>query len=269
MHLGLKDKRVVVMGASRGLGKAVAREFVREGARVALCARSPEGVEAAVDDLKREGIQALNAAVDILGLPADVTQATDLDRFFEAVNSQFDGVDILITNAGGPRPGRFLDVTPEDWEAALNLTVMSAVRAIYHVVPGMQARHAGSIVLMNSFTVKQPVASLTLSNAIRMALSGLAKTLADELGPSGIRVNSALPGWTATERVDQILHNRARQKNTTPQQELEAITRDIPLGRMGTPDEFARAVVFLASPAASYVDGTALLVDGGIVRSMA
>ncbi len=169
-------------------------------------------------------------------------------------------------NAGGPPPGQFLDLSPSDWESASRLTLMSAVRLCYAVIPSMRRQGVGSILAITSVSVKQPLRNLVLSNSLRMAVVGLVKTLATELAPCGIRVNSICPGWTRTDRVGKLLRDRARRNDTTVEEEAAAAAQDIPLGRMGTPDEFANAAAFLLSPAASYITGVCLLVDGGLYR---
>ena len=186
----------------------------------------------------------------------------------DATVERFGRLDILITNAGGPPPGQFLDLTPEDWEIAMRLTLMSAVRLLYSAVPVMKKQGEGSVLAITSVTVKQPLPNLVLSNSLRLSIVGLIKTLADELASDGIRVNGICPGWTRTDRVDQLLQDRASRQLTTPEVEAAKIAIDIPLGRMGTPEEFARAAAFLVSPAASYITGVSLLVDGGMYRGM-
>jgi len=176
--------------------------------------------------------------------------------------------EALVTNAGGPPPAQFLDLTPEDWEAAARLTLMSAVRLCYAIVPVMKEQGAGSILAMTSITVKQPLPNLILSNSLRLGVVGLIKTLADELAPFGIRANSICPGWTRTARVEQLLRDRAGRSSTTPEEEAARIAAAIPLGRMGTPEEFATVAAFLVSPAASYITGVSLLVDGGMCRGV-
>jgi 3-oxoacyl-[acyl-carrier protein] reductase len=176
-------------------------------------------------------------------------------------------LDILIINAGGPPPGSFLQLGPKDWEAAVRLTLLSAVYLCYAVVPHMIERGGGSIVATQSISVRQPLDNLILSNSLRMAVIGLMKSLANELGPKGIRVNSINPGWTRTERVDELLADRAAQNKTTAAEEAARITHDIPLGRMGAVEEYGRAVAWLASPAASYIHGHALSFDGGAVQT--
>jgi 3-oxoacyl-[acyl-carrier protein] reductase len=260
MDLGLKDKVALVTAASKGLGKAVALEFAREGAQVAMCARS-ELVNAAAEEIRRE------TGAQVLSMRVDVTSQAEIDALVAATLERFGRVDILFANAGGPKPGNFLALKPEDWEAAINLTLMSTVRLCYAVAPHMLAQGSGSIVAAQSYSVKQPIDNLILSNSIRVAVIGLVKSLANELGPKGIRVNSINPAWTWTERVEQLMADRALRNNTDPETEAAKITREIPLGRMGTVQEFAQATVWLASPAAAFIHGHALMVDGGAVKA--
>jgi 3-oxoacyl-[acyl-carrier protein] reductase len=260
MDLALKDKVALVTAASRGLGKATALEFAREGALVAMCARS-ERIESAAQEIARE------TGARVLPVRADLTQPTDIERLVADTLAEFGRIDILFVNAGGPKPGLFLSLQPEDWEAATELTLMSTVRLCYAVVPHMIQQGEGSIVASQSYLVKQPLDNLILSNSLRLAVIGLFKSLANELGPKGIRVNSINPGWTWTERVEQLVNDRAARSNTSPEREAARITSEIPLGRMGTVEEFARASVWLASPAASFIQGHALIVDGGLVKT--
>lgn len=259
MDLGLKDKIAVVTAASRGLGQAVALQFAREGAHVVIFARDAERLAGVQAEIEGQGGQAL-------AVQGDVTIQADVDRLVQAALDRFGRLDILITNAGGPPPGAFTTLSIEQWEAACQLTLLSAVRLVQAVVPTMQRQNSGAIVSINSMTVKHPIGNLMLSNSIRDAVNGLMKTLSLELAADGIRVNSVLPGWTRTERVASIVAGRAQASGQSAAEVEAAITRDIPLGRMGQPDEFARAVVFLASPAASYITGQSLLVDGGMYR---
>lgn len=260
MDLGLKDKVALVTAASRGLGRAAALQFAREDARVVMCSRS-EAIHAAAGDIRRL------TGGEVLGVQADLTLAQDIEHLVEASLGQSGRIDILILNASGPPPGSFLTLKPEDWEKAFQLTVMSAVRLCYAVLPHMIERGSGSIVATESFSVKQPIDNLVLSNSLRMAVIGLMRSLANEVGPKGIRVNSINPGWTKTERVEALLLDRAQRNGTSPEAEAGKITAEIPLGRMASVEEYARAIVWLASAAASYVHGQAIFVDGGIVKS--
>jgi len=274
MDLGLQDKVALVTAASKGLGGAVALRLAQEGASVAICARDEVRLFKTAAKIEAQ------ASRPVLALPADVADPETAGSLVEAVVERFGRVDILVTNAGGPPPGQFLDLTPEDWEAAVQLTLMSAVRLCYAVVPVMadnkrpadssdpKAHSTGSILTMTSITVKQPLPNLILSNSLRLGVTGLVKTLADELAPFGIRVNSICPGWTRTARVEQLLRDRAERSGSTPEEEAAKIAAAIPLGRMGTPEEFAAAAAFLVSPAASYITGVSLLVDGGMYRGV-
>lgn len=260
MDLELTNKVALVTAASRGLGKAVALQFAREGAQVVMAARS-ESIEHAAQDIRSQ------TGAQVLALQADLTRPADIDRLAAAAIERFGTIDILFANCGGPRPGRFFELTPADWETAHQLTLMSVVRLCYAVVPHMLAAGAGSIVASQSFTVKEPLDNLTLTNSYRLAVVGLMKSLANELGPKGIRVNSIHPGWTWTERVDQLMKDRAARSGSTPEEEIDRLTGSIPLRRLGRVEEFGKAAVWLASPAAAYVHGHALLVDGGIVKT--
>jgi 3-oxoacyl-[acyl-carrier protein] reductase len=260
MDLGLTGKAVLVTAASKGLGKAAAMEMARNGARVAICARS-----SAVDQTAKDIRTSTGATVH--ALQADLTRKDDVDRVVSSALERLGQLDILIINAGGPPPGSFLELGPQDWEAAVRLTLLSAVYLCYAVVPHMIERGEGSIVATQSISVRQPIDSLILSNSLRMAVIGLMKSLANELGPKGIRVNSVNPGWTRTERVDQLLTDRAARNGTSIAEEAARITRGIPLGRMGTVEEYGRAVAWLASPAASYIHGHALSFDGGAIQA--
>jgi 3-oxoacyl-[acyl-carrier protein] reductase len=262
MDLGLRDKIALVTAASKGLGKAVALRLAQEGAHVAICARDGEHLARTAAEIEA------TTSRQTLALPADVSDPAVANALVEAAVERFGRVDILVTNAGGPPPGRFLDLTTRDWEAAVNLTLMSAVRLCYAAVPVMKGQGEGSILAMTSLTVKHPLPNLILSNSLRLGVIGLIKTLADELAPFGIRVNSVCPGWTRTTRVDQLLRDRAERNGTKPGEEAAKIAAAIPLGRMGTPEEFAAAAAFLVSPAASYITGVSLLVDGGMYRGV-
>jgi 3-oxoacyl-[acyl-carrier protein] reductase len=261
MDLGLKDAKVLVTASSKGLGAATARCFAQEGARVVICGRKKEELDKTAADILRETGQT------VVPIVADVSQAIDAQRLVDEAASALDGLDILITNAGGPPPGKFEALRADQWESAVQLTLMSAVNLIRAALPYLKQSQKAAILTITSETVKQPNIDLTLSSSIRMAVIGLTKTLAFELGPQGIRVNGILPGWTRTERVEQILESRAARNQTTTEQEFEKQIHEIPLGRLGLPHEFANAAVFLCSPAASFIHGAMVPVDGGTIRA--
>ena len=260
MDLQVNDKVALVTASSKGLGKAAALEFAREGARVAICARG-ELVETVAEEIKRE------TGADVLAIRADVTRQADIDQLVQATIEKFGQIDILVVNAGGPKPGGFLDLKAEDWEEAFNLTLMSAVRLCYAVLPHMLERGAGSIVTTQSYSVKQPIDHLILSNSLRMGVIGLMKSMANELGDKGIRVNSINPAWTWTDRVEQLMTDKAKRSGKSIEEETAATASVIPMKRMGTVEEFGRAIAWLASPAASFIHGHAMMFDGGATKA--
>ncbi len=270
MDLGFKGKSVAIMAASEGIGKACAMAFALEGAGVTICARDEKRVRAAADDIRKATGARVEAVV------ADVTNDRDIERFISAAAMEFgDRLDVLVTNAGGPPSGTFADFDDAAWLKAFQLTVMSNVRAIRHALPILEKpdprtpdHHAGSIVNIVSTSVRQPIPNLLLSNALRPAVIGLAKSLASELAPKRIRINNVCPGWTATARTDAILRARAQLDGRSEAEIIAERTADIPLGRMGRPEEIADAVTFLASERARYITGQTLLVDGGTVKGI-
>lgn len=256
MDLQLNNKIVLVTAASKGLGKATAKQFAREGAKVAICARSELIDKIAAEITEETGTQ-------VLAVRADVTQPAEIERVIHATVEKFGGLDILVTNAGGPPAGTFDDIDIKQWEAAINLNLLSAVNLIKIALPYLRQSSSAAILTVTSTSTKQPVENLILSNSIRLAVIGLTKTLSQELGNDKIRVNSILPGWTYTERVEELINARTAKNGTTKEAEIAAINANIPLSRMGKPEEFANVAVFLCSPAASYVNGVMLQVDGG------
>lgn len=259
MDLGLQGKKALVVAASKGLGFATAKQLVQEGAHVAICGRVQERVDDAVQRLKEVG----GRETAVFGFFTDVTDSSQIQQLVENSASALGGLDILVTNAGGPPGGTFDNTPVEAWEQAFHLTLMSVTHLIKAALPHLRQSSTPSILTITSISVKQPIAGLLLSNAIRPAVVGLTKGLAQELGPEGIRVNSILPGWTATERVGEIMAYRAAQNGTTAEMEAAKITTTIPMRRMGRPEEFGSVAVFLVSPAASYITGAMLQVDGG------
>ncbi len=262
MDLRLAGKAALVAAASQGMGRAIALALAREGCKVAICARTPAPLEAAVAAIRKEG------AADILGVPADVSRADGVAAFVDAATDAFGGVDILVANAGGPPTGRFEALSEAQWDRAYALTFQSAVRLIRSVVPSMRSRGGGSIVAITSISVKQPVDNLVLSNAMRAAVVGLVKSLARELGPDRIRVNAVAPGYVATDRLVDVLRARAEREGKRLE-EIEADElRQVPLGRFGDPAEIGDLVSYLVSERASYLTGNVIQVDGGLYRGV-
>jgi 3-oxoacyl-[acyl-carrier protein] reductase len=261
MDLGLKDKSVLITGASRGLGYAAAHLLSAEGAIVTINSRNAEKLEAAAKAIHNETKGQVNF------ISGDVTNPAFPKELVEKTVKKQGGLDILIANAGGPPPGRFESISDETWQAAIELSFLSQVRLIRAALPELSKSKTASVLTVTSYAVKQPIQNLVLSNSIRVAVIGLTKSLAIELGPAGIRFNSILPGWTDTERVQQLMADRARVKKSSVEEETRLQASESPMGRMGKPEEFANAAVFLVSPAASYITGVMLTVDGGISKS--
>jgi 3-oxoacyl-[acyl-carrier protein] reductase len=261
MDLHLKDKRAFVAGSSRGLGFAVAMTLAREGCRVAVNSREEGKAKAAAEKIFNEtGTQAF-------GLVGDVSDASSADGLIQSAVEAMGGLDILITNAGGPPAGPFESFDEAAWQKAVDASFMSHVRLIRAALPHLRKSSAPSVLAITSYTVKQPLPNLILSNSIRAATVGLTKSLALDLGRENIRFNAILPGWTATERVEELMAFRAKNNKTSVEEEFAKQTAEIPLGRMGQPQEFANAAAFLVSPAASYIHGIALAVDGGVIKA--
>jgi 3-oxoacyl-[acyl-carrier protein] reductase len=270
MDLGLKDRVALVSGASGGLGFAVAAELAREGCNVAIISRDEQRIRAAADQIRRD----IGVAADrVLPLVCDVTDEAQIEEAVQRTVQQFGRLEILITNAGGPPSGLIGDFSADQWRAALELNLVSTVNLCRHAVPHLCEAVKGEdglgrILMITSLSAKQPVASLYLSNAARAGVHGFAKSLAEELGPLGITVNTILPGYTRTGRLDNL--SRAAQEKTgkTPD-EVEAIwVNGAALKRIGSPDEFAAAATFLVSRRASFITGVALPVDGGAIKSL-
>jgi 3-oxoacyl-[acyl-carrier protein] reductase len=263
MDLGLRGRTAIVAAASQGLGKAVARALAVEGANVVMFSRDASRIEAAARDVQAA---AAETQASVIGLPADATSPQDIERVLQATTQQLHGPDIVFCNAGGPRPGVFDDLTDEDWYAAVNLNLMSAIRLTRLCLPHMRTRRWGRVIVSTSYSVKQPIPNLMLSNAVRSATTAWAKTLSDEVGPLGITVNTIAPGRIETERIRQFDDLAAQQPGRTREDVARQAQETIPLRRYGQPDEFGAAAAFLASEQASYITGVTLLVDGGLFR---
>ena len=262
MDLGIRGKTALVVAASKGMGKASALGLGAEGARVVMCARG----EAALKDAAAEVKQKTGA--EVLALPADASRAADISRVVAEADRAFGGVDILVANVGGPPPGPFEAMTDEQWKAAFEQVHLSTVRFIRAVLPHMKRSRWGRILAIQSSSVKQPVDGLVLSNGIRPGIAGLFKTLAGDMAKDNITVNLVLPGRILTDRFLEHQTDRAKRSGVSLEQQMEISSADIPMGRIGTPDEFAAMVVFLASARASYITGVAVQVDGGLIRSV-
>jgi len=262
MDLGLRGKVALVAASSRGLGRAVAAELAAEGASLVICSRSREAINRARDDI------AAATQSRVIAVPADVSIAADVSRLIELALEEFGRIDILVTNAGGPPAGTFESLSQSQWEEATTLTLYPALELTRRVLPGMKERHWGRILNITSIAVKQPVENLILSNSLRAAGTGFARTLANEVARFGITVNNILPGYTRTERVEELANMMAQKQGITPAEFTARWEQEIPTGRLGEPREFAALAAFLVSERASYITGTSVAVDGGWIKGL-
>ena len=260
MDLQLTGKRALVTGASRGLGYATAQRLALEGADLVINSRDVGKLTTAAQTL------AGKTGRKIIPLTGDISDPSVPDALVKGAVLALGGLDILVTNAGGPPAGKFEDFNDAAWHQAVELSFLSHVRLIRAALPHLRQSNSPSVLAITSYSVKQPIPNLILSNSVRAATVGLVKSLALELGNEGIRFNSILPAWTETERVYDLMKIRAQANQTTLEQEIQKQAKDSALGRMGNPDEFANAAVFLVSPAASYITGVMLTVDGGMYK---
>lgn len=262
MDLGLEGRVALVAAASRGLGRAIAEELAAEGASLVLCARGEEALVATADGIVRA------TGVPVVAEAADVSQAADIARVVDAGLQRFGRIDVLVTNAGGPPSGPFESLDAEAWESAFHLTLQSAVELARLVLPGMKARRWGRIINVTSIAAKQPVDNLMLSNSLRAAVTGFARTLATEVAPFGVTVNNMLPGYTRTQRVEELTRATSAREGVTADAVRARFEAQIPMGRLGEPSEFAALAAFLSSERASYITGQSIAVDGGWVRAL-
>lgn len=262
MDLGLKGRVALVAASSQGIGLATAEAFAAEGCRVAMCARNTEALNAAAERIRKQhGAEVLTEAFD-------VTDSTAVTRFVAAVVAKFGSIDICVTNAGGPPAKGFLAASLEDWQKAIDANFLSTVYFAREVIPHMQRKRWGRIITITSITTKQPVTDLVLSNAVRAAVVGLVKSLANEFGKDGILVNNVGPGFTATDRLKELAKARSASTGMPEQEFLDGWAAEAPLKRLGEPRELAETIVWLASERASYITGQTVLVDGGMYKGL-
>ncbi|MHA1150748.1 MAG: SDR family oxidoreductase [Promethearchaeota archaeon] len=264
MDLGLKDKVALVLAASKGLGLACAKGLYKEGAHVVICSRFRENLDKAVADIR--GAISINAESKIISIVADLMLEADIDKLVQQTIEEFGRIDILVHNAGGPVSAPIEKLTEKDWANALQLNLKSFIYIVYKVLPIMQKQKFGRILPIASVSVKQPIPNLALSNTTRMGILGFAKTLANEYGKDNILVNVIAPGPTLTDRMKQLIEKMALDMGKSEEEVSKAWTDQISLGRLGTPEEFANMVVFLASERASFITGTSIQIDGGFVK---
>lgn len=261
MDLGLQGKKALVTGSSRGLGFATAHQLAREGCDIAINSRDQKGLAAAEKQISTD------TNTNIVAIIGDIAQPEHVENIVHQAANSMNGLDILITNSGGPPAGKFESFDDQTWQMAVELNFLCHMRLIRAALPHLRNSKAASVLTITSMSVKQPVPNLVLSNSVRGATIGLTKTLSFELGGEGIRFNSILPSFIETERVHQLLANRAETNKSTLEEEIAKQSQESPLGRMGSPQEFANVAVFVVSPAASYLTGGMYIVDGGMYKA--
>ncbi len=258
MEFGLDGKVALVAAGSRGIGRATALQLSKEGAALAICARGEEDLMRTVEDCQGPSI----------GVQADVSNPGDVERFVQDALDAFEGIDVLINNAGGPPRGGFEDVNSEAFREALNLNLMSTINLTQECLPHLKSGDWGRIINITSISAKEPLEDLVLSNTARAGVLGAAKTLSREVAENDVTVNSVLPGLTGTDRLHNLIREQASESKKSFEKAREDSESNIPMGRWGEPDELADVITFLASERASYVTGTALQVDGGLVSGL-
>ncbi len=261
MDLGLRGKVALAAASSEGIGRAVAEALAAEGADLVICSRRAEPLEKARAELESHGGK-------VVPVQADLTEPTGVERVVAAAHEAFGRVDVLVTNTGGPPAGPFEAHSPEAWEKAVRQNLFSVLNLVRAVLPGMRERKWGRIINITSIAVKQPSDNLILSNSVRAAVTGFARTLATETAPDGITVNNVMPGFTRTERLTELAAKRAQIKGCEPEDIWGIWHREIPMGRVGEPRELAALVAFLASEQASYITAQSMAVDGGWIKSL-
>ena len=262
MDLGLKGRVALVAASSQGIGLATAEAFAAEGCRVAMCARNHKTLTAAAERIRQQH------KAEVLAEAFDVTDPTAVTRFVAAVVAKFGSIDICVTNAGGPPAKGFLAASLEDWQKAVDANFLSTVYFAREAIPHMQRKRWGRIITVTSITTKQPVTDLVLSNAVRAAVVGLVKSLANEFGKDGILVNNVGPGFTATDRLKELAKARSAATGRSEKDFLDGWAAEAPVKRLGEPRELADTIVWLASERASYITGQTVLVDGGMYKGL-
>jgi 3-oxoacyl-[acyl-carrier protein] reductase len=262
LDLGIRGKVALVSASSRGLGRAIAEELAAEGVNLVVCARGEDALRKTADEIRKR------SGVEVVDVAADVSDPAGLERVVGAAFEKFGRVEILVTNSGGPPSGPFESLTPDMWDAATRLLLTSAVGLARAVLPGMKERRWGRILNVTSIAVKQPIEGLMLSNSLRAAVTGFARTLANDVAPFNVTVNNLMPGYTRTDRVEQLARAAGERSGTSAKDAFAKWEKEIPMGRLGEPREFAALAAFLASERASYITGSSIAVDGGWIRSL-
>jgi len=261
MELGIKNRTALVCAASSGIGKAIARSLVGEGVRLAICSRNEENLRATQKELEAE------SSLEVFSVVADLSLKSDINKLVETVKTQLGSIDILVNNVGGPAPGGLMELSEEQWHEGLQVSLMSVVRLTKAVLPGMEERQWGRIVAIASNTAKQPREEILLSSTIRASIAAFNKAISAKLAPQNILVNTVSPGPIATERVLKLTNDVAQRKNITFQEAQQYLVDELPMGRMGKPEEVASLVTYLVSQQSSFMTGNFIAIDGGQIKT--
>jgi 3-oxoacyl-[acyl-carrier protein] reductase len=262
LDLGLENRVAIVTGSSQGIGKAIAYTFAEEGANITICARTANTLKATAKEIES------TFGTEVLAFPANLNVKENIQAMVKATANKFGRIDVLVNNTGGPPSALFNETTDKDWHETFDSLLMSVINCCGEVVPYMKANKWGRIINMASFAAKQPEERLVLSNAIRAGVLGLTKTLSNELAGYGILVNAVCPGWTLTDRVKHLAQSTAEKTGKDYNAVISGWVNSTALRRMAQPEEIANLVVFLASERASYITGTVVQVDGGVIKSL-
>jgi 3-oxoacyl-[acyl-carrier protein] reductase len=261
MELNLQGKTVLVTAASMGIGRATAQLFIKEGCKVAICSRNKENLVIAANEIKSL------YSVEPLWVVCDIDKLSDIENTISVIRKNYGDIDILVNNCGGPIPGFFENLSDDNWQDAFEQILLSAIRFTRLVLPGMKSKNWGRIINITSLSVKQPVDNLILSNSLRSAVTGWAKTLSNQVGKYNITVNNVAPGYTLTARLYELAVSRAKQSGDSHEHVLASMANDVPMKRLARPDEVGSLVVYLASEQAGFITGSTIAVDGGVIRA--
>jgi 3-oxoacyl-[acyl-carrier protein] reductase len=260
MDLGIKGKTALITASSKGIGKAAAEGFAAEGCNVAICSRNKDELVHTAEEIKKK------YGAEPVWCVCDINSVKDIDSTIETVTKQLGSIDILVNNCGGPEPGNFQQLNENKWQSGFEQVLLSAVRFCNHIVPDMILKEWGRVINITSFTVKQPIDNLMLSNTLRSGLIGFAKSLSNEVAKFNITVNNVAPGYTLTNRIYELAVHISKSSGKSHEEVLTDMAKEIPINRLASPEEIASAVVFLASKQASYITGDTIQVDGGLIK---
>lgn len=262
MDLGIKNKIALVTASSEGLGKATALSLAREGVDVAICSRNEKSIYAVAEEIRRE------IGGKVFAFAADVSKPSDCNKIIDLVLNEYGRIDILVNNAGGPPSGKITTIPDTEWEKGFNLTLMSMVRLTRAVLPFMEKQNWGRVITIVSISAKQPIDDLLISSTLRPGILGISKVLANQYGRFNITVNTVCPGYTLTKRQEELGRARSPEKNISIEEHLAESAKNIPIGRLGRPEETGDVIAFLASERASYINGANIIIDGGQVKGI-